>query len=61
MKHIHSVNGFTGCYTGVIPKICANTIGMFAYEKAAKSIKFKKDIPEDDDEDELEEADRYRV
>lgn len=38
VKHIKSVDGFTGCYRGLFPKVCANVACIFATEKILSKI-----------------------
>lgn len=40
VRYIKNVDGFTGCYRGLIPKLCAYTVSAVAFEKASKCIKF---------------------
>ncbi|OAD62091.1 Mitochondrial carrier like protein 2 [Eufriesea mexicana] len=46
--YIKNVDGFTGCYRGLIPKLCAYTVSATAFEKTSKSIKFKDEPSKDD-------------
>lgn len=63
IKYIKSVDGFTGCYRGLVPKLCAYTVSAIVSEKTAESIKLRQGEshqvePEDDDDDE-ERAEKY--
>ncbi|XP_076245767.1 mitochondrial carrier homolog 2 isoform X2 [Calliopsis andreniformis] len=40
VKYIKSVDGFSGCYRGLIPKLCAFTVSTVAFKKTSKCIKF---------------------
>lgn len=61
MKHIKTVDGFSGCYRGLVPKIVGNTVGALASQKVLDSFDFDKPIDsQDDNRTEAEkERDRY--
>ncbi|KOC63222.1 Mitochondrial carrier like protein 2 [Habropoda laboriosa] len=40
VRYIKNVDGYTGCYRGLIPKLCASTVSAAVFEKTYKSIKF---------------------
>lgn len=59
MKHIKSVDGLSGCYRGLTPKLIGSVIGIIASDKVAKKFGFNEaDFEEKDDlelsEEELE-------
>ena len=60
VKYIKSIDGFTGCYRGLTPKICASTVYTIAFEKTVKAVKFKNGCEGDENLniDELEDAER---
>lgn len=39
MKYIKNVDGISGCYRGVIPKMCADTVNAIVFDKTSKSVK----------------------
>lgn len=43
VRYIKNVDGFTGCYRGLIPKLCSYTVSAVAFEKTAKLVKFDKE------------------
>lgn len=53
MRYIKAVDGFTGCYRGLVPKLCAYTVNGVIMEKVNDSYLFTKIFPQvqDDDED----------
>ncbi|XP_044732708.1 mitochondrial carrier homolog 2-like [Chrysoperla carnea] len=61
VKHIKTVDGFSGCYRGLVPKILGNTVGALASQKVLDSFDFDKPIDsQDDNRTEAEkERDRY--
>lgn len=46
VKHIKSVDGFTGCYRGVVPKVCGNLVSAVVSQKML-------DCLADEDEEEI--------
>lgn len=38
MKYIKSVDGFTGCYRGLLPKLCGNLACIFTTEKILEKV-----------------------
>lgn len=38
VKHIKSVDGFTGCYRGLVPKLCGNLVSAVASQKILDSL-----------------------
>lgn len=54
VKYIKSVDGFTGCYRGLIPKVCSCTVSTIACDKTLEYLQQKWVQNEDeDDENEL--------
>lgn len=55
MRYIKNVDGFGGCYRGLVPKICAQTVYGIAFDKSYKSVEFEDEpdtsVPIDDLED----------
>lgn len=60
IRYIKNVDGFTGCYRGLIPKLCANTVSAVAFKKTAKSIKFKDEPNKEIYDGDLEESERRK-
>lgn len=58
VKYIKSVDGFTGCYRGLVPKLCSYTVSAIAFDKTSESIKFDDEPDKQIDEEELTEQDR---
>lgn len=57
VKHIKTVDGFTGLYTGLAPKVCGNLLSAIAAQKCTEYLK----LPESDDlEFEEEETEEQR-
>lgn len=54
VKYIKSVDGLTGCYRGLVPKLCSYTVSTIVCEKTAESIQFepgtRETYPEDEEE-----------
>ncbi|XP_063986871.1 mitochondrial carrier homolog 2-like [Diachasmimorpha longicaudata] len=48
VKYIKSVDGFSGCYRGLVPKLCADAVSTVAVEKFMESEYFLKYFPERD-------------
>lgn len=55
------MDGFTGCYRGLVPKIVGNTVGALASQKVLECMELdKQPEPQDDNRTEAEkERDRY--
>ncbi|XP_012257319.2 mitochondrial carrier homolog 2-like isoform X2 [Athalia rosae] len=58
VKYIKTVDGFTGLYRGLVPKLCANAISTVAFQKTAESITFVNEPDPQIDEDDLPEHER---
>ncbi|XP_066586773.1 mitochondrial carrier homolog 2-like [Prorops nasuta] len=61
VKYIKSVDGFTGCYRGLVPKLCAYTVSAIAFDKTTticKSITLKYELYNEKEDDELTESER---
>ncbi|XP_015122209.1 mitochondrial carrier homolog 2 [Diachasma alloeum] len=48
VRYIKNVDGFSGCYRGFVPKLCAYTVSAVAIEKVSESNYFLKYFPEDE-------------
>ncbi|XP_051163277.1 mitochondrial carrier homolog 2-like [Leptopilina boulardi] len=59
IKYIKSVDGFTGCYRGLVPKLCSSTVSTMVYEKTAEYIRFKQGTRQVYSEEEDERAEKY--
>lgn len=46
VRYIKTVDGFTGCYRGLVPRLCAYSISAVAIESTGESILFTKYYPE---------------
>lgn len=57
VKHIKSVDGFTGCYRGLAPKLCSYTVSTIASQKTAEYLQL--DPVQNEDEDDEDETVRY--
>ena len=55
VRYIKNVDGFTGCYRGLVPKLCAYTVSAVAFEKTSKCIKFKDEPSKEIYDGDLEE------
>ncbi|KAG6797713.1 mitochondrial carrier 2 isoform X1 [Apis mellifera caucasica] len=60
VRYIKNVDGFTGCYRGLIPKLCAYTMSAVAFEKTSKSIKFKDEPSKEIYDCDLEESQKHK-
>lgn len=60
VRYIKNVDGFTGCYRGLVPKLCAYTVSAIAFEKTSKCIKFKDEPSKEIYDGDLEESQRYK-
>lgn len=47
MKHIKSVDGFTGCYRGLESKACGSILSAFATQKVTDYLEIRR-IEEDE-------------
>ncbi|XP_032677266.1 mitochondrial carrier homolog 2 isoform X2 [Odontomachus brunneus] len=54
VKHIKKVDGFTGCYKGLVPKLCSYTVSTIASQKTAEYLQL--DVVQNEDEDEEDES-----
>ncbi|KAF5276505.1 hypothetical protein FQA39_LY06574 [Lamprigera yunnana] len=48
VKYIKSVDGFIGCYRGLLPKVCGNVASAFASQKVLQHMDFDKDEIDDE-------------
>ncbi|XP_020298045.1 mitochondrial carrier homolog 2-like isoform X1 [Pseudomyrmex gracilis] len=58
IKHIKNVDGFTGCYRGLMPKLCSYTVSIVACDKTLEYL--QKNSPQDNNEDEEDERVRCK-
>lgn len=58
VKYIKNVDGFTGCYRGLVPKLCAYTLSAVAFEKTSECITFSDEPDKNKDDEELSEPER---
>ncbi|XP_014231041.1 mitochondrial carrier homolog 2-like [Trichogramma pretiosum] len=58
VSYIKSVDGLTGCYRGLAPRLCANAIYAIAYDKAVSSVEFEDEPDDSVPIDELEDHKR---
>ncbi|XP_011314223.1 mitochondrial carrier homolog 2-like [Fopius arisanus] len=66
VRYIKSVDGFAGCYRGLVPNLCANAVNTIAIGKAMESKYFIKYFPEtqarkDEDIDDLPDDKRREI
>ncbi|KAK0096258.1 hypothetical protein PV326_005972 [Microctonus aethiopoides] len=66
VRYIKSVDGFTGCYRGLVPKLCAYTVSTVTNEKISESFLFTEIFPDmrrnkDEDVDDLPDEQRIAV
>ncbi|KAH0946489.1 hypothetical protein HN011_011750 [Eciton burchellii] len=54
IKYIKKVDGFTGCYRGLVPKLCSYTVSTIAYDKTLEYI--QSNTVQNDEEDEEDES-----
>lgn len=55
VRHIKSVDGYSGCYAGLGPKLTGNLLSVVVSQRIADYIKGPQDDEEDDYEDEISE------
>ena len=55
MAYIKSVDGFTGCFRGLGPKLLASLASGVAYQKVHESIKFEDETESEEDRSNEEE------
>lgn len=59
MKHIKSVDGLSGCYRGLTPKLIGSVVGVIASKRVAEKLGLdENDDNEGKDESELTEEER---
>ncbi|XP_035732410.1 mitochondrial carrier homolog 2-like [Vespa mandarinia] len=58
VRYIKNVDGFSGCYRGLVPKLCAYTISAVAFEKTSECISFSGEPDQNIDDEELLEPER---
>lgn len=60
VKHIKSVDGLSGCYRGLTPKLVGSVIGVIGSKRVAEKLGLdENDENESKDESELTEEERY--
>lgn len=59
VRHIKSVDGFTGCYRGLMPKLCSYTVSTIACERTLEYLQTNSE--QNEDEDDEEESVRYTI
>lgn len=54
VKYIKNMDGFTGCYRGLVPKVCSYTVSTIAYDKTLEYLQpnLVEQNEDEDDEDE---------
>ncbi|XP_070163616.1 mitochondrial carrier homolog 2 isoform X1 [Polyergus mexicanus] len=60
IKHIKSIDGLTGCYRGLVPKVCSYTVSTIACDKTLEYLQLNSDQNEDEDEDDENEIVRRK-
>ncbi|XP_015602529.1 mitochondrial carrier homolog 2 [Cephus cinctus] len=60
VRYIKNVDGFTGCYRGLVPKLCAFTLNEYVYEKTASCIVFENEKNTDVDIEDLPEPEKRK-
>lgn len=64
MKYIKSVDGITGCYRGLFPKVCGNLICAITTEKITERLEndaYKASDPSTAKDDELDGDDENKT
>lgn len=51
VRHIKSVDGFTGCYRGMVPKMCSYTVCTLIYDKTLEHFQTNSEQNEEEDDD----------
>lgn len=52
VNYIRNVDGLTGCYRGLLPKLIGNILGSAGSERVARCLGFEADL-DDDKNDEI--------
>lgn len=47
VKHIKSVDGFAGCYRGLVPKLCSYTVSTIASQKTSDYLQLVLEANQD--------------
>ncbi|KAJ8667575.1 hypothetical protein QAD02_009238 [Eretmocerus hayati] len=58
LRYIKGVDGFAGCYRGLVPKLCAQTLYAVSFDKATKAVEFEDPADESVPIDDLEDKER---
>lgn len=58
VRYIKSVDGFLGCYRGLVPKLCSRTLHGVVHAKAAECVEFPDEPNKFIDEEQLNETER---
>ncbi|KMQ96906.1 mitochondrial carrier 2-like protein [Lasius niger] len=51
IRHIKSIDGLTGCYRGLLPKVCSYTVSTIACDKTLEYLQFNSVQNEDEDDE----------
>lgn len=51
VKHIKSIEGLTGCYRGLVPKVCSYTVSTIACDKTLEYLQLNSVQNEDEDDE----------
>lgn len=61
MKHIKKVDGLSGCYRGLTPKLVGSVVGVIGSKRVAEKLGLDEcDENESKDESELTDEERYK-
>ncbi|XP_011644038.1 mitochondrial carrier homolog 2-like isoform X1 [Pogonomyrmex barbatus] len=60
IKHIKNVDGFTGCYRGLVPKVCSYTVSTIACDKTMEYLQMNSVQQNENEDDEDETMKRKR-
>lgn len=58
VKYIKNLDGFTGCYRGLVPKVCSYTVSTIACDKTLEYLQ-SNSVEQTEDEDDEDERVRY--
>lgn len=59
IKHIKSTDGVTGCYRGLVPKVCSYTVSTIACDKTLEYLQ-SNSVEQNEDEDDEDESVRRK-
>ncbi|XP_070516808.1 mitochondrial carrier homolog 2 isoform X2 [Cardiocondyla obscurior] len=60
IKHIKKLDGLTGCYRGLVPKVCSYTVSTIACDKTLEYLQVNSEEQNEDEEDEDESVRRKK-